>query len=164
MRKTNPPIIAPAPGEGNRGADGHLGYLLRQADVAFRARMERALADLGVTRPQYAVLTMVKAYPGLSNADLARLSLLTPQTMSTIVANLRRGGLLASRPHAVHGRIRQLALTEAGESALKRCRVRVDALEKQLAAGLSAQEERAVRRWLARIAVEHAGGAGKERR
>ncbi len=162
MRKPSPAIVAPAPGEGKRGAEGHLGYLLRQADVAFRARMERALADLGVTRPQFAVLTMVKAYPGLSNADLARLSLLTPQTMSTIVANLKRAGLLASRPHAVHGRIRQLALTEAGESALKRCRVRVDALEKQLAAGLAPRDEQAVRRWLTRIAVEHAGGRKKE--
>jgi len=143
----------PAPGAGKRGAEGHLGYLLRQADGAFGTRMERSLADLGVTRPQYAVLTMVKAYPGLSNADLARLSLLTPQTMSTIVANLKRAGLLASRPHAVHGRIRQLALTEEGDSMLKRCRVRVDTLEKELAAGLGAEEERTVRRWLAAVAA-----------
>jgi DNA-binding MarR family transcriptional regulator len=161
MRKPSTAKFPPAPGEGKRGAEGHLGYLLRQADVAFRARMERALADLGVTRPQYAVLTMVKAYPGLSNADLARLSLLTPQTMSTIVANLKRAGLLASRPHAVHGRIRQLGLTEAGESALKRCRVRVDALEKQLAAGLSPRDEHAVRRWLAAVAVGPSDGGKK---
>jgi DNA-binding MarR family transcriptional regulator len=157
MDKPHPTIDMPPPGEGKRGAEGHLGYLLRQADVAFGTRMERALADLGVTRPQYAVLTMVKAYPGLSNADLARLTLLTPQTMSTIVANLKRAGLLASRPHAVHGRIRQLALTEAGESALKRCRVRVDVLEKELAAGISDAEEQAVRRWLATVAVGDAG-------
>jgi DNA-binding MarR family transcriptional regulator len=157
MDKPHPTIDVPAPGEGKRGAEGHLGYLLRQADLAFRTRMERSLADLGVTRPQYAVLTMVKTYPGLSNADLARLSLLTPQTMSTIVANLKRAGLLASRPHAVHGRIRQLALTEKGDRTLKRCRVRVDALEKDLASGFSAEEERAVRRWLAAIAVGDAG-------
>ena len=38
----------------------------------------RALDDLGVTGPQFVVLTLVGAYPGLSNADLARLSHLTP--------------------------------------------------------------------------------------
>lgn len=163
MSKTGPQNFVPMPGEGKRGEEGYFGYLLRQADVAFRSRMERALADLGITRPQFAVLTMVKAYPGLSNADLARLSLLTPQTMSTIVANLKRGGLLTSRPHAVHGRIRQLALTEKGEGTLKRCKVRVDTLEKELAAGLSPRDAQVIKRWLARIAAEPSGG-GEEGR
>jgi DNA-binding MarR family transcriptional regulator len=35
-------------------------------------------------------LTMLAAYPGHSNADLARVAVLTPQTMSLIVANLER--------------------------------------------------------------------------
>lgn len=56
----------PAPGEGKRGEQGYLGYLLRQAHAAVRLTMERTLADLGVTSPQFAVLTMLNAYPGLS--------------------------------------------------------------------------------------------------
>ena len=68
----------PAPGEGKRGEAGHLGYLLRQA-AAQRLRMERALADLPITAPQFALLTMLDAYPGSSNAELARLTLLTPR-------------------------------------------------------------------------------------
>jgi DNA-binding MarR family transcriptional regulator len=116
-RSSAAPPRPPAPGEGKRGTEGYLGYLLRQAAVAYRTRLERALAELEVTQPQFAVLTMVAAYPGLSNADLARLSLLTPQTVSVIVANLKRSGLLASQPHAVHGRIRQLALTSRGEKS-----------------------------------------------
>ncbi|SMF47947.1 DNA-binding transcriptional regulator, MarR family [Tistlia consotensis] len=152
-----PPSLAPQlpePGEAKRGEQGHLGYLLRQASVALRTRMERALADLEVTPPQFVVLTMVGAYPGLSNADLARLSLLKPQTVSVIVGNLKRSGALVSRPHPVHGRIRQLALSETGERSLARCRRRVDALERRLAAGLSAAEEAAVRRWLVSVALE----------
>ena len=57
-------VRVPAPGEGKRGEDGYLGYLLRQAHAAVRLTMERTLADLGVTSPQFAVLTMLKAYPG----------------------------------------------------------------------------------------------------
>ena len=66
MRKkeTAPPDI----GEGKRGEEGYLGYLLRQAANAQRRRMERALADLAITPPQFASLTMIGAYPGLSNA------------------------------------------------------------------------------------------------
>jgi DNA-binding MarR family transcriptional regulator len=160
MRKDKTDPFIPEPGEGKRGETGHLGYLLRQANVALRTRIERALADLGVTQPQFLVLTMVAAYPGLSNADLARLSLLTPQTVSVIVANLKRAKLLESRPHAVHGRIKQLALTAQAAAVLKRCRQRVAAIEADLARGLSAVEERSLRRFLVRVALESDGEAG----
>jgi hypothetical protein len=43
----------PPPGEGKRGEQGYLAYLLRQAQAAARLAMERALADLGVTPPQF---------------------------------------------------------------------------------------------------------------
>jgi DNA-binding MarR family transcriptional regulator len=156
MRKTaaKPPAVTPAvprPGEGKRGEAGHLGYLLRQAATAHRVRMERALADLGVTPPQFAVMTMLAAYPGASNADLARTSLLTPQTVSVIVANLEKAGTLAREAHAVHGRIQTLALTTAGARLLARCRARVQTVEAHLADGLGEAEEAAVRRWLVRV-------------
>ena len=56
--------------------------------------MERALAELGVTPPQFVVLTMLRAYPGLSGADLARVALLTPQTVGVIIRNLERDGAI----------------------------------------------------------------------
>lgn len=150
-RPTSPYI--PRPAEGKRGEEGHLGYLLRQASMAVRMRIERALSTLGVTQPQFVVLTMVAAYPGLSNADLARLSLLTPQTVNVIVGNLKRSGSLSSQPHAVHGRIQHLTITEAGKDILARCRPRVQAMERQLVAGLSPDEEKIIRQWLVRVAV-----------
>jgi DNA-binding MarR family transcriptional regulator len=155
MIKTRSSVTPPQPGEGKRGEEGHLGYLLRQASVAFRTRMERALVDLEVTHPQFVVLTMTAAYPGLSNADLARLSLLTPQTISVIVANLKRAGALTSWPHAVHGRIQHLALTKEGHRTLAHCKQRVLPIEKELMSGLSEEKERTIRRWLVRIAVEN---------
>lgn len=95
----------PRVGEGRRGEDGHLGYLLRQAGVAFRGRMDAALGALDLTTPQFIALTLAGAYPGLSSADLARLSLLTPQTITVIVANLKRAELLSAEQHPDHGRI-----------------------------------------------------------
>jgi MarR family len=101
----------PPPGEGKRGEGGYLAYLLRQAQAATRLTMERALADLGATPPQFIVLTMLKAYPGLSGADLARVALLTPQTVGVIIRNLERSGAIRKTPHPVHGRILQWTLT-----------------------------------------------------
>jgi len=160
MHKPKPsPAIAdqilalPQAGEGKRGETGHIAYLLRQAAAAVRLKMERALADIDVTPPQFAVLTMIAAYPGLSNADLARLAVLTPQTVSLIVANLEHAGLLSRSPHAVHGRIQHLEPTGTGLDRLAACKERVRTLETGLTAGLSTTDEGIVRRWLATLAV-----------
>ena len=88
--------------------------------------MDRALGELGVTTPQFTVLTMIVAYPGLSGADLARLAFLTPQTINVIVGNLERDGAVEKSAHATHGRILRLHATPKGRALLKRCRARVD--------------------------------------
>ncbi len=143
----------PKPGEGKRGEKGYIGYLLRQAAGAYRHQVELALADLDVTPPQFSVLTMLAAYPGHSNADLARLALLTPQTVSVIVANLERAGSIVRRPHAIHGRIQHLDLSESGNALLTTCRARVHAIEHELINDLAPDEEQAIRRWLVRVAT-----------
>lgn len=152
------PVLAgvrpPPPGQGKRGEKGYLAYLLRQAQAAARLTLERALADIGVTPPQFAVLTMLKAYPGLSGADLARVALLTPQTVGVIIRNLERDGAIRKTPHPVHGRVLQWTLTRRGGALLGKCRRPVKALERRLMAGLSAKAQATVRRWLSKIAAD----------
>ena len=144
----------PAPGEARRGENGYLGYLLRQAQAATRLTLERALADLGITPPQFAVLTMLKAYPGLSGADLARVAVLTPQTVGVIIRNLERDGAIRKAPHPVHGRLLQWTLTRRGANLLGKGRRRAMALERRLQSGLSAKSGLTVRRWLSKIAAD----------
>ena len=158
-RKTTSAAIPSIPraGEAKRGPEGHLGYLLRQAHASFRGAMDRALAELGVTTPQFTVLTMIVAYPGLSGADLARLSFLTPQTINVIVRNLERDGAIGKTAHATHGRILRLHATAKGQALLKRCRARVDRVEDEVAAMLGRDEDRLVRRWLSAVAEKLAG-------
>jgi len=149
-----PAILPPAPGQGKRGEQGYLAYLLRQAQAASRLAMERSLANLGVKPPQFMVLTMLRGYPGLSGADLARVALLTPQTVGVIIRNLERDGAIVKTPHPVHGRALQWTLTRRGERLLTRCRRHALALERRLAAGLNARSQAVVRRWLAGIAAD----------
>jgi DNA-binding MarR family transcriptional regulator len=146
--------VRPPPGRGKRGEKGHLAYLLRQAQGAVRLTLERALADLGITPPQFAVLTMLRAYPGLSGADLARVALLTPQTVGAIIRNLERDGAIRKTPHPVHGRLLQWRLTRRGATLLGKCQRPVKALERRLIAGLGAKAQATVRRWLSRIAAD----------
>lgn len=144
----------PRAGEGKRGADGYLGYLVRQAHVAVRAAMDKALAELGVTSPQFVVLTMVGAYPGLSGADLARLTFLTPQTINLIVGNLVKAGAVGKSADPEHGRILRLQATADGEALLRRCKARVQEVEERIGGLVGREEEKVVRRWLAAVGAK----------
>ena len=63
---------------------------------------------------------MLRAYPGLSGADLARVGLLTPQTVGVIIRNLERDGANRKMPHPVHGRVLQWTLTRRGTALLQK--------------------------------------------
>ncbi len=112
-----------------------------------------ALADLEVTPPQFAVLTMIVAYPGVSGADLARLTFLTPQTVNVIVRNLERAAPSRNRPMPRMAVSSGCTATARGQALLKRCRARVTEVEARIA-GLAGREEEKVVRALA----ERGGG------
>lgn len=126
----------------------------RKSSVAKTSAPNPDLAGIRVPPPQFAVLTMLKAYPGLSGADLARVALPTPQTVSLIIRNLERDGAIRMTPHPVHGRMLQWTLTRRGGALLAACRRHVMALERRLMAGLGATAQATVRRWLSKIAAD----------
>ncbi len=127
------------------------GYQLRRAQYAYRLALDRALEPTGVTAPQFATLALLQARPGLSNAELARQSLITPQTMNTILGRLESAGLVERTPHPGHGRILRAELTQAGQSVLDRCLGRAAAVEACLLGALGAAERPAVLDALTRI-------------
>jgi len=141
-----------APGEGKRGPEGHIGYLLRQAQAAFRHACDTSLAEIELTLPQFGLLTLLGAQGSLSGAELARLSVQTPQTVDTVIKNLERGGLVARTPDPAHGRILRASLTATGQGRLAGAKRRVDAIERRLTAELAPDQEAAVRTWLAAVA------------
>ena len=98
------------------------------------------------------------AYPCLSNADIARLAMLTPQTISVTVANLLKAGLVQRRPHQIHGRIQHIELTETGQQTLDAAKLRVYAFEASLQEGFSDAEQAAIRRWLVALATDQPKG------
>jgi DNA-binding MarR family transcriptional regulator len=122
--------------------------LLRRAASVQRLRTERILAEFEVTPAQFAVLTIIVETPAVSNADVARIEGLTPQTISVIVANLIRSGAVMRIPHAVHGRIQQIEATPAGLDLHRRCSQRVEQLEQRLVRDLSQEQRLSLRRWL----------------
>ena len=96
-----------------------IGFALKLAQQALRTHMDAALQQIGLTTPQYAVLTFLKVEPGASNAALARRAFVTPQTMQGILVTLERAGFVKRAPHPEHGRVQTTELTARGHDALK---------------------------------------------
>jgi DNA-binding MarR family transcriptional regulator len=147
-------VDAPKVGEGFRGVEGRLGFLLVQAQHAFGAAMEQVLRDAGgLTRSQFGALSVIVRQPGLSAADLARAMLLTPQAANLIVGGLEADGLVKKRPSAAHGRILELFATAKGARAVDAAYPLVIALEDRIANGLSERKLADVKQWLVDVAV-----------
>lgn len=114
-----------------------IGYAVRRLHQALRAEMEERLRPFGLTSAQFACLSVVDRLPGVSNAGLARVLAVTPQTSVRIIQGLEQAGLLARVPHPAHGRLRETRLTDEGSRLLRRAEPAVRAAEERVLAGLS---------------------------
>jgi DNA-binding MarR family transcriptional regulator len=128
--------------------DRRIGYLLKRAQAALRAEMDERLARHGLTTPQYAALSALESTPGLSSAELARRSFVTPQTMIRIVAGLEEKGLVRRSEHPSHGRILEATLTADGRRAVRACHELVNGVERRMVNALSEAERRTLARML----------------
>jgi len=118
------------------------GYLVKRLQAALRAHLDKALAPCGVTMPQYAALAALERNPGISNADLARTSFVTPQTMIRILSGLEARGLVTRSPHPNHGRALQIVLTAEGEKVVSACHGVVLPVDQLMVEKLSEKEHK----------------------
>lgn len=150
-------------GEGFRGPEGKVGYLLRQAQQALRHALDAAVTDLGITSPQYSVLSMIELAPGSSGVEIADQMMLTPQTVNGILLALDRGGLVERRPDQGDKRALQAYLTDAGRALTATARTRVSAVEERMTSLLTAVRRRQFNEALVSCALALTGDTGKSR-
>jgi DNA-binding MarR family transcriptional regulator len=135
-------------GEGFRGADGHVAFLLRQAHSALRAVIDRELAPIGLTGPQYSALNVIARFPGLSGTELARVSMLTQQTTNEILIVLERSGLVDRRRREGNRRVLEVHPTQRGREVIARARRVVYRIERRMVAELDERDQARLREWL----------------
>lgn len=114
-----------------------LGYTLKQAQHILRIHMDDALRPLGLTTPQYAVLSQLELKPGISNAALARASFVTAQTMHGIVSNLEKNNLVKRKSDPQHGRIRCTELTKQGRKIIQQAHQLINGVERSMTISMS---------------------------
>src|SRR3954449_12357387 len=123
--------------------DANLGYLFRLAHQRFRAALEDALTDLGLSAQEYGILSVFETRAELSSSELARITQVTRQTMHTAVLGLEAAGLLERRPR--NQRVVLVCPTQRGRKVLDAATDRVRATERTALAGLSRNDERVIR-------------------
>ena len=133
------------------GPEANLGYLFRLAHQRFRAALEDALQETGLSAQEYGILSVFETRPELSTSELARISQVTRQTMHTSVLSLEAAGLIERS--ARNQRVVLVHPTKRGRQCLETATRRVRAVEHAALAGLSRQDERTVRAWLASLAA-----------
>jgi DNA-binding MarR family transcriptional regulator len=119
------------------------------------------LKERGLSVNQYTTLSVLARRSGLSNAQLARRALVSPQSMNEVLLTLEERELVQRRAHPDHGRILQARLTPKGRALLARCDAEVQDVEEQMVSGLSAGDRRALRKTLLCSIRSLQGGLGE---
>jgi DNA-binding MarR family transcriptional regulator len=127
------------------GREPTLLYLVGRMDRVVRRAMGNVLTAHGLSVNQYATLSVLDRRSGLSNAQLARRALVSPQSMNEVLLTLEQRGLVERRAHPDHGRILQARLTAKGRTLLARCDEEVHQVEARMVSSLSEDEQAALR-------------------
>ena len=110
----------------------HTTYLIGRLDRIVRRALEERLRSHGVTLLGYTALTVLAVRPGLSNAQLARRSFMTPQGMNQAIAVLAERGLVSRSPYMDNRRKQRIDLTARGRSVVAECSAVVEEYEQEL--------------------------------
>ena len=137
--------LAPVPSghPGGTGARPHRRstlYLVKQVELAIRARLDDIVRPAGLTALQYTALTALERHTDMSSAQLARSSFVTAQSMADMIAILEARGLIVRHRDHVDRRRLVVSLTPEGHALLDEYRDAVRALEDGMLAGLSEAE------------------------
>lgn len=95
-----------------------IGTMLGQVSRMLRRSFDERTREVGITRPQWQVLTLVARHPGINQGALAELLEVEPITTGRMIDRLQDAALVERRPDPADRRAWRLHLTEKGEGQL----------------------------------------------
>lgn len=126
-------------------------YLIGRADRVMRSELDRHLTTAGLTVNEVTVLSVLAGRPGLSNAGLARRSLVSPQAMHKVVSSLERAGLIERSSSPDGGRSLLTTITAEGAATLAEAETHLAAAEAAFLEALDARERKQLRVLLRKV-------------
>jgi len=92
-------------------------YLINRISARYNADMAEALRCHGLTTPKMRALAVLAVKPGLTVNECAVFAVMQQSTMSRTLDALEDAGLVTRRSRTGDGRVREVVLTAAGETA-----------------------------------------------
>jgi DNA-binding MarR family transcriptional regulator len=128
--------------------DTRLGYLLKHLQLRYFELSAAALAPLGITGRETAVLTAIADRYPVSQAELAAVMSVDRTTMVALIDDLQSKGLVERRQDPDDRRKNAVELTDAGRDTIRRAAAVVERTEREFLGPLSAAEAAQFRRML----------------
>lgn len=147
---------SPAPGLRELGAS------IRSAEHAISAETALLLRSLDLTVRQYSTMLLLAERPDLSGAHLARLCLVTPQSMAAILAKLADRDLIERTPSEVHERVLLARLSAKGWAALRKAESLTESASARLTDTLRPAERSQLRDYLQRVVDAFTGTGDRD--
>lgn len=125
--------------------------MLKRAELAVRNCLEVALQQFNLTVNQFLMLLRLRHDGPQSSAQFARANGVRPQSVTDIIGPLEHKGLIQRRESPENRRILVIALTPKGRQLIIHARKVTIQLDREMLAGLDAEEIPVLRKALEKI-------------
>lgn len=129
-------MLAPTPGQ----IDGLTSWTLIRTAHQVERELTALFARFDLSPVQFGVLVYLAAAEQLTQAELARLVLVRPQSMSTVLEGMVSRGLLVRAGDRQRGRPSPLSLSEPGVRLLEAAWVAAQTADQQIFSALDAAQ------------------------
>jgi DNA-binding MarR family transcriptional regulator len=119
-------------------------YVVGRVNQGIRRELQARLAAWGLSIAELTALSALARRPGLSNAQLARRAMVTPQSMIEILSALEARGLVRRELDPDHARILRAELTPAGAKLLADAEVAIRVLDDEVLADVAPENRQVV--------------------
>ncbi len=131
--------------------DENIASMLADTARLVRRSFDARARGIGVTRPQWQVLVVLRRHEGINQGGLADLLEVEPITVCRMVDRLQEAGLVERRPDPADRRSWRLFLTAKAGTLLQQLRPLADDMLEQALAGVSGTDRAALKLTLDRI-------------
>jgi DNA-binding MarR family transcriptional regulator len=137
-RATRQRLVARATGASLGPLPGYLGYQLRLAQVSVFSEFIERLLQIDLRPGQFGTLLVIKANPGLSQADVCAALDIHPANFAPMIASMEQRGLVQRSQRASDRRSYSLRLSPEGETLLQQAVALQERHEAEIAVRLGA--------------------------
>lgn len=119
-----------------------LGYLLHRVAATLRPEVAAALTPLGLGLPEFVCLRIISLNPGLTSAELARITNVSAQATNQLLHRLEAAGAVRRPDTAAAGKALPAELTATGQTLLTRAENAVHGADQRVLDRLTPTEQR----------------------